>query len=46
MVIGTGEMGKIAIKNLIRLGCDVVILGRNLKKIERFVEDELNGDRR
>ncbi len=45
VVIGTGEMGKIAIKNLIRLGCDVVILGRNLKKIERFVEDELNGDR-
>jgi len=44
VIIGTGEMGKIAIKNLMRLGCDIIILGRDVKKIEKFVQNELDGE--
>ncbi len=34
IVVGTGEMGIIAVKNLLRLGCDVLLLGRNIEKTE------------
>ena len=34
IIIGAGEMGLIAAKNLLRVGCDVVLLGRNKEKIE------------
>jgi len=34
VVIGAGEMGIIAIKNLLRLGCDIVILGRDKDKLK------------
>ncbi len=39
VVIGAGDMGIIAIKNLLRLGCDVVILGRNRDKLEIIAKD-------
>ena len=38
IVIGAGEMGMIATKNLLRLGCDVLLLGRNLEKIQKIAE--------
>jgi len=34
VVVGGGEMGVLATKHLLRAGCDVVILGRNLEKTE------------
>ena len=40
VVIGAGEMGVIAAKHLLRLGCDVLLIGRNLEKTEK-VADEL-----
>ena len=33
VVLGAGEMGVLAAKHLLRAGCDVVILGRDLKKV-------------
>ena len=36
IVVGTGEMGIIAVKNLLRLGCDVLLLGRNIEKTEKI----------
>jgi len=39
IVIGAGEMGIIAAKHLLRLGCDVVFLGRNLEKTQRVAEE-------
>lgn len=39
VVIGAGEMGLIAVKNLLRLGCDVLLVGRNLKKTEQIAEE-------
>jgi glutamyl-tRNA reductase len=39
VVIGAGEMGIIAIKNLLRLGCDIVILGRDIDKIRTIAKD-------
>ncbi len=38
VVIGAGEMGIIAAKNLLRLGCDVLLLGRNLEKTQKIAE--------
>ncbi len=38
IIIGVGDMGKIAVKNLLRLGCDVLILGRNRDKIEMIAK--------
>ncbi len=38
VVIGAGEMGIIAIKNLLRLGCDVVILGRDKDKVKSIAK--------
>jgi glutamyl-tRNA reductase len=40
IVIGAGEMGIIAAKHLLRLGCDVLLIGRNLEKTTK-VADEL-----
>jgi len=34
VVLGAGEMGVLAAKHLLRAGCDVVILGRDLEKVE------------
>jgi len=39
VVIGAGEMGLIAIKNLLRLGCDVVILGRDRDKVKSIAKE-------
>ena len=39
IVIGAGDMGIIATKHLLRLGCDVLLLGRNLEKTERVAEE-------
>ncbi len=39
VVIGAGEMGTIAAKHLLRLGCDVVLLGRNLEKTQRVANE-------
>ncbi len=36
IVIGTGEMGIIATKNLLRLGCDILLLGRDIEKTEKI----------
>ena len=35
IVVGTGEMGILASKHLLRAGCDVVIIGRNSEKADR-----------
>jgi glutamyl-tRNA reductase len=37
VVIGSGEMGMLAAKHLLRAGCDVVMLGRDVEKVERIV---------
>ena len=34
VVLGAGEMGILAAKHLLRAGCDVVMLGRDLEKVE------------
>jgi len=34
VVIGAGDMGLIAVKNLLRLDCDILLLGRDRDKIE------------
>ncbi len=39
VVVGTGEMGVIAAKNLLRLGCDVLLVGRNLEKTEQIAQE-------
>jgi len=39
VVIGAGEMGLIAIKNLLRLGCDVIILGRDRDKVKSIAKE-------
>jgi len=39
IVIGAGEMGLIAIKNLLRLGCDVIILGRDRDKVKSIAKE-------
>ncbi|CAA6803810.1 MAG: Glutamyl-tRNA reductase (EC [uncultured Sulfurovum sp.] len=39
VIIGAGEMGKIAAKNLLRLGCDVLLLGRDLEKTQKIAEE-------
>jgi glutamyl-tRNA reductase len=33
VVVGAGEMGVLATKNLLRVGCDVIFLGRDIVKI-------------
>jgi glutamyl-tRNA reductase len=39
IVVGAGDMGKLAAKHLLRSGCDVVLIGRDLKKIEQIAEE-------
>ncbi|MEA1879356.1 MAG: glutamyl-tRNA reductase [Campylobacterota bacterium] len=38
VVIGAGEMGILAAKHLLRAGSDVVILGRDVEKIEALID--------
>ena len=38
VVLGAGEMGVLAAKHLLRAGCDVVILGRDLEKVQLVTE--------
>jgi glutamyl-tRNA reductase len=40
VVVGVGEMGKLAAKHLLRVGCDVVLLGRDMNKV-RAIANEL-----
>ena len=39
IVVGAGEMGIIATKHLLRLGCDVLLLGRNVEKTEKIAHE-------
>jgi len=39
VIIGTGEMGMIAAKNLLRLDCDVLLLGRDKAKLEQKAQE-------
>jgi len=39
VIVGAGEMGLIAAKNLLRLDCDVLLLGRDREKIEGIAQE-------
>lgn len=39
VVIGTGEMGLIAAKHLLRLGCDVLLIGQDKEKTQRIANE-------
>jgi len=39
VVVGAGEMGKLASKHLLRAGCDVVLLGRDLNKVQDLADE-------
>lgn len=39
VVIGAGEIGVLAVKHLLRAGCDVVLIGRDLEKVERIAQE-------
>ncbi len=39
VVVGAGDMGKLAAKHLLRAGCDVVLLGRDTQKVQHIAED-------
>ncbi|HIP41983.1 MAG TPA: glutamyl-tRNA reductase [Campylobacterales bacterium] len=39
VIIGAGEMGLIAAKNLLRLDCDILLLGRDSDKIKSIAKD-------
>lgn len=38
VVVGAGEMAVLAAKHLLRVGCDVVFIGRDLKKTEKVAQ--------
>jgi len=38
VVIGAGEMAVLAVKHLLRAGCDVVMLGRDKEKVEHIAQ--------
>jgi len=38
IVVGAGDMGVLAAKHLLRVGCDVVLVGRDLEKVEAVAE--------
>ncbi|WP_295420951.1 glutamyl-tRNA reductase [Sulfurovum sp.] len=38
VVVGAGEMGVLAAKHLLRVGCDVVFIGRNLPKVQAVAD--------
>ena len=40
IVVGAGDMGVLAAKHLLRVGCDVVLIGRDLEKVQ-LVADSL-----
>ena len=39
IVVGAGEMGVLAAKHLLRVGCDVVLIGRELEKVQRTADE-------
>ncbi len=39
VVVGAGEMGKLASKHLLRVGCDVVLLGRDIEKTQKIADE-------
>jgi len=39
IVVGAGEMGVLAAKHLLRVGCDVVLIGRDLKRVQRVADN-------
>ena len=43
IVVGAGDMGVLAAKHLLRVGCDVVLIGRDLEKVQA-VADSLGED--
>ena len=38
VVVGTGEIGVLAAKHLLRAGCDVVLMGRDLEKVQQIAQ--------
>jgi len=38
IVVGAGDMGILAAKHLLRVGCDVVLIGRNLEKTQEAAD--------
>lgn len=38
VVVGAGEMGVLAAKHLLRVGCDVVFIGRDLEKVQSVAD--------
>jgi len=38
VVVGAGEMGVLTAKHLLRVGCDVVFIGRDLKKVQAVAD--------
>ena len=38
IVVGAGEMGVLAAKHLLRVGCDVVLIGREQERVEKVAE--------
>jgi len=39
VVVGAGDMGKLAAKHLLRAGCDVVLLGRDTQKVQQIADE-------
>jgi len=39
IVVGGGEMGVLAAKHLLRIGCDVVLIGRDAKKVAKTANE-------
>lgn len=39
VVVGAGDMGKLAAKHLLRAGCDVVLVSRSLDKLEKLSQE-------
>lgn len=39
IVVGAGEMGVLAAKHLLRVGCDVVLIGRDLEKVQHVADN-------
>ncbi|MBL0721535.1 MAG: glutamyl-tRNA reductase [Sulfurovum sp.] len=39
IVVGAGEMGILASKHLLRAGCDVVLLGRDIEKVQTVAKE-------
>jgi len=38
IVVGAGDMGVLAAKHLLRIGCDVVLVGRDLEKVQAVAD--------